>query len=57
MLDFCHLVNILTNTNNIPKLYLCNLASILTNTNNEANNYTKKKVWMHLTDYSLLVIR
>ena len=32
MLDLCHLVNILTNTNNISKVYFYHLANTLTNT-------------------------
>ena len=33
VLDFCHLVNILTNTNDILKVDLCHLANTLANTN------------------------
>ena len=73
ILDFCHLVNTLTNTNNIPKVYLyylantlipiapkvdpSHLANILTNINDGANNFIKEEVLLRPIDSLLLITR
>lgn len=44
VLDFCHLVNNLTNINDMLKIDFCHLAHILINTNDKVDNFIKKRL-------------